>query len=50
MKKLKLGFWGLHRYSALKRHCDGTLTRSHESARELQAGSELESTSSKLKR
>ena len=43
MKKLKLGFWGLHHCDALKRYCDGALTRSRESARELRAGSELES-------
>ena len=45
MKKLKLGFWGLHHCDALKHYCDSTLTRSRESARELRAGSELEDAS-----
>lgn len=39
MKKLKLGFWGLHHCNVLKRWCDGTLTRERVSARERQAAS-----------
>ena len=45
MKKLEVGFWGLHHCGVLKRYCDDTLTRSRGSAKKLRAGSELKGTS-----
>lgn len=41
MKKLEVGFFGLHHCGALKRYCDSVLIRSHRSAKKLRAGSEL---------